>query len=226
MYARSDTWWRHRRFFDPAYRRGESSALLLAVYEGRDGVRGYTKYRRVGRPFARDPQRIVIGAMIARDAAAHAAFWRFASQIDLIGEVEGWNRPVDDPLVWLLEDPRKLQQHIGDALWVRVMDVRAALAGRRYGAAGRLVLTVEDALCPANAGTFALEGGPDGATCAPTRAAPDVVLPIDALGAIYLGGNRPSQLARAGRISGAPDAIARADAMFAWPKAPWCPEIF
>jgi predicted acetyltransferase len=226
MFARGDAWWRQRRFYDPPHRRGDASALMLAVHEDRDGVQGYMKYRRTGRPFVRDPQRIVIGALVAASAAAHAALWRFASSIDLIGEVEGWNRPADDPLVWLLEDPRALQQTVRDALWVRVMDVRAALAARRYAAPGRLVLAVEDELCPWNAGTFALDGGPEGATCTQARASPDLVVPIDALGAIYLGGNPLSQLARAGRASGSPAALARADAMFASPRAPWCPEIF
>src|SRR5262249_15276821 len=55
MYARSETWWQQRRLYDPAHRRGDASALLFAVHEGRDGVRGYIIYRRTGRPFARDP---------------------------------------------------------------------------------------------------------------------------------------------------------------------------
>ena len=33
-------------------------------------------------------------------------------------------------------------------------------------------------------------------------------------------------LARAGRLAGEPEALARAAAMLAWPRAPWCPEIF
>ncbi len=226
MLSRSDAWWQNRRLYDPPHRRGDVTALMFAVYEDRHGLQGTMKYRRAGRPFARDPQRIVIAAMTTAGEQAHAALWRFASAIDLVGEIEGWNRPVDDPLLWLLEDPRKVQQHVHDSLWVRVMDVPAALAGRRYAAAGRLVLKVEDALCPWNAGTFALEGGPDGATCVAARETAELVLPVDALGAIYLGGNALSRLVRAGRASGTSEALARADAMFASARAPWCPEIF
>jgi len=226
MFARGDLWWRERRFYDPVHRRGDATALMFAVYEDRDGPQGYVKYRRVGRPFGRDPQRIAIAAMIVATEDAHAALWRFATAIDLIGEVEAWNRPADDPLMWRLDDPRALQQTVRDAVWVRVMDVAAALAARRYAAPGRLVLAIADELCPWNAGTFALEGGPEGAACRPTRESPDLVLPIDALGAIYIGGNAPSQLARAGRAEGSSAALALADAMFTTRRAPWCPEIY
>ena len=62
--------------------------------------------------------------------------------------------------------------------------------------------------------------------CESTDAAPDLVLDRPALGAIYLGTFAPSWLARTGRISGRPEALARADRMFVSSAAAWCPEIF
>jgi predicted acetyltransferase len=227
MLARGDAWWRRRVLYDPPHRRGDALALAFAVYEDAGGVvQGTLTYRRIGRPFGATPPRIVISALTTASDDAFQALWRYVAAIDLIGEIEAWNRPVDDALAWLLADRRKLRQMVRDALWIRVMDVAAALAGRRYAAAGKLVLRVEDAQCPWNDGTFALDGGPDGAACVPTRASPDIVLPVESLGALYLGGNRFQVLARAGRLSGAADALARADAMFGWARAPWCPEIF
>jgi len=54
----------------------------------------------------------------------------------------------------------------------------------------------------------------------------DLELDIEALGALYLGGVRPSALALAGRIRGTRETLARAEAMFPWHPLPWCPEIF
>jgi predicted acetyltransferase len=226
MLARSDNWWRQRMLHDPPHRRGDASALTFAIYEDAGGIQGTLTYRRIGRPFGPAPQRIVINALMAANADAYRALWAYVASIDLIGEIEAWNRPADDPLAWLLADRRKLRQAVRDALWIRVMDVSAALAGRRYPVAGKLVLKVEDPLCPWNDGRFVLDGGPDGATCVATHAAPDVTLPVETLGALYLGGNSAHVLARAGRLAGDDAAIARTQAMFAWPRAPWCPEIF
>jgi predicted acetyltransferase len=226
MLERRDSWWRQRVLYDPPQRRGEASALAFALYEDAGGIQGTLTYRRIGRPFGPAPQRIIINALMAATADAHRALWRYAASIDLVGEIEAWNRPADDPLAWLLEDRRKLRQTVRDSLWIRVMDVPAALAGRRYALAGKLVLKIEDAHCSWNDGTFALDGGPDGATCVATRAAPDVTLPIETLGALFLGGNSAHVLARAGRLAGDDAAVARMHAMFASPRAPWCPEIF
>jgi predicted acetyltransferase len=86
------------------------------------------------------------------------------------------------------------------------------------------VFEVADAHVAANQGRFVLEGGPDGAACRPAgRAEPDVVLDVADLGAVYLGGVRFASLARAGRVREArPGGLARADAMFASDRVPWC----
>jgi predicted acetyltransferase len=227
MLARSEVWWRNRRLYDPPHRRQGASALVLAVHE-RDGVpQGYLLYRRAGPALSALPQqKIMISELIAVDPQAHAALWRFACDIDLVARIEAWNQPVDETLPWLLRDPRRLEQVVHDSLWLRVMDVGAALAGRRYAVAGRLALAVEDTVCPWNHGRFTLEGDPERASCAPSNAAPDITLPVDALGAVYLGANRFQTLARAGRVSGSVEALRLADAMFAWDRAPWCPETF
>ena len=84
-----------------------------------------------------------------------------------------------------------------------------------------------DEFFPANQGRYALEGGPDGVTCRPTDADPDLELAVEDLGAAYLGGTSFDALAQAGRVrilrAGAD---ARADAMFGTARAPWCPNHF
>jgi predicted acetyltransferase len=105
---------------------------------------------------------------------------------------------------------------------LRVLDVPAALTARGYAADGSLVLEVVDPLGHA-AGRFALEGGPDGAACAATDAEPDLVVPVGALGAAYLGGTDWGRLAAVGWVDERRDgATGQAAAMFGAPRAPWC----
>jgi predicted acetyltransferase len=106
-----------------------------------------------------------------------------------------------------------------------------ALEGRRYGTVDTLVLEVRDAFCPWNAGTWRVEtaGEPWSAEAhvTPSDALPDLVLSSTDLGAIYLGGTRPSDLALAGRIEQrTPGALRRADALFAAARSPWCMVMF
>ena len=58
-------------------------------------------------------------------------------------------------------------------------------------------------------------------------AEPDLALDVATLGAAYLGGPRPSVLARAGRVDErTPGALGRADRMLASDPAPLCTTHF
>jgi predicted acetyltransferase len=104
-------------------------------------------------------------------------------------------------------------------MWVRVVDVPAALSARRYRVEGSVVIEVGDRFFEAG-GRYRLTGGPDGATCERTDAAADISMDVEHLGAIYLGGLSVSRLAWLGLVQGTPEAIRRADDMFSWPMAP------
>jgi predicted acetyltransferase len=118
---------------------------------------------------------------------------------------------------------------LGSNLWVRLVDLPAALAARTYGAALDVVLEVEDAFCPWNAGRYRLAADGPGApaTCERTDAAADVALSATDLGAAYLGGKSLAARAAIGRVRelrpGTLDAAATA---FRTARAPYCPEIF
>jgi predicted acetyltransferase len=145
----------------------------------------------------------------------------------LIETVEYWNQPLDDPLRWWLTDPRRMERKIEDSLWIRPVDVLAALNGRRYACAGSVSLRMQDELCPWNTGVNRLEVDESGTgTCQRFDGDAKVNLTPYALGAAYLGGVRFNDLANSGFISGSADAISEIDAMFAWSQPPWCQEIF
>jgi len=153
-----------------------------------------------------------------------ARLWRYVCDLDLVTTVESWTAPVDDPLRWRLADARQMSRScIEDWLWVRIVDVPAALSTRTYATEGSVVIEVVDPVRPDVAGCYALDGGPDGSTCARTRHAPDIVLEVPDLGAAYLGGVALSTLARAGLVEErTAGALARADAMFASLPRPYC----
>src|SRR4029077_19635852 len=93
-----------------------------------------------------------------------------------------------DPLRRMLADQHRVAATLGGNLWVRLVDVPAALAARRYAAEGGITFRVADAFCPWNDGVLRLEGGPDGARCTTVRRGPDLALSAAELGAAYLGG--------------------------------------
>jgi predicted acetyltransferase len=168
--------------------------------------------------------------LIARDPDAYRALWEFVLGTDHCQTISCWRGRVDEPLRWLLADPRRLAVNaVADDLYVRLLDIPRALAAREYAAAGELVLEVSEPFPIARNGRFLLSTGGigAGAECRPTDRAPDLSLDVDALGAAYLGGVSYTTLAAAGRIRGADrKVLASADAMFSTGIAPYCSTMF
>jgi predicted acetyltransferase len=168
--------------------------------------------------------------LAATDPVVEARLWRYLLEVDLVGAVNVELVPVDCPLRWWLTDPRRVATvQLRDWLHVRVLDVPAALAARRWAADGEVVLEVTDGFRPGPAtdGRFALAVRDGEGRCEPTSRPADVVLDVAELGCLYLGGVRATELARAGRVGErTPGALARADALFGWPVAPFCPTHF
>lgn len=88
---------------------------------------------------------------------AERALWRFLVEQDFVRLVRAKLRSVDEPLRWLVADPRAIATtELSDHLWLRVLDPVAALEARRYAGPGSLVLELDDPLGHA-AGRYALE---------------------------------------------------------------------
>ena len=130
---------------------------------------------------------------------AHAALWQFCLGIDLMDSTYAPRRPVDDPLPWMLADPRRLQQSVRDDLWLRLVDVRQALAQRTYAREGSLIIEVVDGFCQWNQGRFKIDGGADGSKCNRTTSEPDLVMTAPDLAAGYLSAISFTNLSNAGR---------------------------
>jgi predicted acetyltransferase len=226
MLSRSPAWWDVRRLSDPEWARGGNGPLHRVLIEVDGKPEGYALYRiRPGWDRAAPVGVLVVVEAIGASRVGTRAVWRHLFDIDLMTRIEAARLPFDHPLFFLLADPRRLRYSAYDALWVRLVDVEAALAARAYGARDSIVLAIEDPFCPWNAGGYRVDGGERRATR--TNDAPDLRLAVDALGSAYLGGVSFAQLLDAGRVEErVPGAVARADALFRAARAPWCPEIF
>ena len=195
------------------------------VHRDEDGVpQGYVIYTWVDRWEGRVCRTVAtVQDFQAATPAAYAALWGLLCELDLIETVRGADRPVDEPLPWLLVDPRAARRvESGDMLWTRLLDPVAALAARRYEASGDVVLAVTDPLGHAT-GTLSVQvDGTGKAVVGPTTAPPHLTLPVDVLSSIWLGGGDLPAAALAGRVQphrdGAVEEVAR---LFRTLRAPW-----
>jgi predicted acetyltransferase len=222
MMSRSAEWWEDRHLRLPEE---ESSAPRRFVVLELDGApQAYAIYRtHFSFEGGSATSRLVVREAFGATPQVTAAIWRFLLDVDWMAAVELSLVPPDHPLFLLLASPRRMRYRMADALWVRLVDLPAALAGRTYGEGGPLVLEVRDAVCEWNDGRWRLEGG----ACERTDAEADLALDVGALGSAYLGAVSFAQLREALRAEELREgAVERADALFAWHPFPWCPEIF
>jgi predicted acetyltransferase len=207
----------------------EAKHLRAVRYDDANGVmHGFAIYRVTGGEQDFTQHTAEVRYLCAATAEASAGLWRYLLELDLVSTVSTSLRSIDDPILWQVSDVRAVRtKHRSDHLWVRILDVAAALEGRGYSASGRFVLEIDDPLGFASERALVSidEGGHatvSDAARADAGDLPGLALPIDMLGALYLGGVSARTLVRAGRIRelspGSADAV---DASFRSPTAPW-----
>ena len=220
MLARTRSWWEFRILFDQP---GEPPKRLVVLERDGSPV-GYAVYRH--RPkweHGVSDSVVDVAEAIALDGGPTAELWRYLLEIDWAARINARLLPVDHALFQLLATPRRMGFRVGDGLWARLVDVGEALSARAYAADGAVVFDVVDEFCHWNEGRWRVADG----RARRSRSAPQLRCDVSALGAAYLGAISFSQLVRGGRAEELRrGAAARADAMFAWGRAPWCPEIF
>ena len=222
MFARSREWWEARALADPEFRRGGGGEMQRVVVEVDGRVEAYALYRlHIGFDGGLPTGHTNVIEAMGSTPEATREIWRFLLDVDWMSSIKAGLLPIDHPLLLMLAEPRRLGFRVLDGLWLRLVDVAAALAARSYAPGERVVLDVADAFCPWNEGRYELPGG------SRTDAEPDLRVDVRTLGSVYLGGFTFAELARALRIEElTPGAIARADTLFRADRAPWCPEIF
>ncbi len=208
----------------------EDGPAHLAVSYDEDGrPNGYAVYTlRSGKvDHASRSQEVVVRDLAWLTTDAYRSLWSWFACHDLVGRVRWNTAPVDDPAPELLIEPRLLHTSDVEGLWLRVVNVEAALAGRGYDNDGAISIKImADDLAPWNTGAYTLtvDGGEAEVKGAPGGA--ELTMSIKALASLFSGFRSARRLWAWGLIEGTPDAIVRADHLFATSTGPGCPDQF
>jgi predicted acetyltransferase len=141
---RTPAWWAIY-FKDAESERDGASARFYVIHESAagevDGCLAFRQRRSWDHGLAGNT--IVVDELYGTTPEVEAALWAHVIDHDLVGTVEAPGRPVDDPIRWWLNDPRRLTcTSLVDALWVRPLDIARTLAARTYPVADALVFGI------------------------------------------------------------------------------------
>lgn len=224
LLSRSEHWWKQRQLADPeSWRRG-ASHKFYAAFELDGEVAGYALYRVKGDwgedGMPRGEVRIV--EAFATSARSERELWRFLFGIDLVTRVKAFYLDPASALPLNARDPRALGLSWTDGLWLRLVDVDAAVRARSYGEGEPVVVEITDELCSWNAGRYRLGEG-----AGRTDDEPDLALDVADLASTYLGGYDFHRLVHAGRARELRDgAAASASRLVRTELPPYTPEEF
>lgn len=222
-------WWDYQVLADPKDERKGFGPKEFAVHETDGVVDGYVvSHIKDGEWEDGLPDGVLeVTELVATTPEGWAGLWRSCLETDLVGRIEAWSRPIDDPLLHLLADPRRARRTVLDGLYLRLVDLPSALGGRTWTGTDRLVLDVRDDFCPANAGRWSLDVTDGRAACQRTDDAADLELDAEGLAAVYLSDTRAIALRAAGRLRECrAGATQRLDAVLGTSVSPWTPETF
>jgi len=220
MFTRSRDWWQVRRLSQRPGARGQRMNVVIEL----DGEpEAYALYRiDFGMSHMVTKSAVEVSEAIGTSPRALEAIWRYLLAIDWVARINAYWLPLDHPLFHWIREPRRMNFTVLEALWVRLVDVGAALSGRSLRD-GDVVLDVVDEFCPWNQARWRVANGSAERTTAPA----DLQLDVSALGSVYLGGFTFEQLRWAGRLEELKQgAVVRADELFRTARLPWCPELF
>ena len=223
--SRSKPWWELRKLDDRPERRRGAGELCRVLLEIDGKPVGYATYRiKVRWDEATNKSEVHVLEAIGDSPVAVRELWRYLLAIDWVAEIQCDALSADHPLFLLVQRPNSLNWKVFDGLWLRLIDVGAALSARSTAGTAPVTFDVSaDPIFPDNVGAWTVA---DGAARRSKRRA-DIRLDVQALACAYLGGFTFAELARAGRVEEvARGGIARADALYRVDRKPWCPEIF
>jgi predicted acetyltransferase len=220
--SRTEAWWKLRTLRIPDEEKANPRRFVALDLDG--STQAYAIYRREpGWQDGSSSAKLEVQEAIGTTPQATAETWRYLLDVDWTDTISAYGLPLDHPLFLLLATPRRARMRTADSLWVRLVDIGAALSGRAYAGDGAVVFEVRDEVCPWNEGRWVVEAG----EAKRTDAEADIALDVSALGSAYLGAVSFGELRSALRLEELKEgAVERADALFRWHPLPWCPEIF
>lgn len=182
---------------------GTDGPMRYLVHRDADGnLDGVANFRLPWSPSPEHTGTLVVEGFQALTSDAYRAMWMLLTDFDLTRKIVAPSRPTDEPLRWMLRNPRAMRiTRQSDNLWLRILDLPGALTARAYDTTAELTFAIEDdSMCPHNVGAWRLAVSPEGATCTRTDMRPDLTMDIQSLSSLYLGGMSAAVLAGAGRI--------------------------
>lgn len=211
--------WEHHLRWDPDGERGGASERFAVAIDDR----AYATYRvKPGWDDTGPDSTLRVEECLATDLEAHRQIWAFLFGVDLVQHVEIGHLAVDHPLPWWLAERRRLRLVDAMPMYIRLVDVGAALSSRGTRADAAVALDVVDGFCPWNHRRWLLEVDGGRLRCEPIDAPADVRLDVRELASLSLGGVRPAELVRAGLLTEHhPGAAARLEALLASDRTPW-----
>ena len=181
---------------------GKGTGLFAAVHHDDGGrPRGFVTYRFAG--WEKSPQTMEVQSLITTTAQSHRALWQFLGSLDLIERITWKTAPDDGLLEAMMVDRRRIRTTFTqDRLWLRVLDVPAALSARPWSQDGSILLTVTDSMGWAE-GTWRVDvvGGEATVSRAESTTAPDLSMDVAELGSVWLGGISPEVLRQAALVT-------------------------
>jgi predicted acetyltransferase len=189
--VRAPVWW-NMIFADRPILRDGRSGLHYLLHP--DGYASYRIHRE-----SESTSVAEVSELFAVTDEAHSDLWRVLVGLDLLPAITA-TTPVDDPLPLKLTDLRApAVTGIRDSMWLRILDVPAALTMREYGLDAEFVIEVADKFRNSG-GRFRLVITDGRAEVTETEAEPTVTMDISVLGSLYLGAYRAVDFAAAERL--------------------------
>ncbi len=222
-----------RRYLADALDGGKAS--FVVVHTGPDGADDGFAHYSLSWSEAADDEAFGLGEVHdvwGASPGVEVALWEHLVGIDLVRSYTVEERPLDDVLRPAVRDVRAYRTRLRyDEQWVRLLDVEAALSARRYRPGPPITIDVHDPWFPENSATFEIADDGDVRRSAVTADlsrdhSRDLSCDVSVLGAVYLGTTPWHELAAVGRVSGSPDAVARADDRFAARPQAFCGSFF
>lgn len=179
------------------------AGVYVAVYEEAGEPLGYAVYDTREHDYgdrAERWQKLTLRELVWLTAPAYVALWEHVASHDLAKSIAWLRAHEDDPLFYLLEEPRRAAPQWHDDVLTRVVDVPLALASRPYGGAASLRFAVVDARCDWNAGVWELETDGERSEVRRSGGAPQLTLPVHSLASLVTGALSASELAELGRV--------------------------
>src|SRR5205814_55783 len=69
---------------------------------------------------------VMVREVVTATTEAYRSIWHHLLTVDLTRSTSWWYGAVDEPLQFLVDEPRRLGSRMGDALWVRLVALPAA----------------------------------------------------------------------------------------------------